>query len=513
MIGMPEMALDAPSLADAGARFNEAWIALWMRDPRSFRPDTSMPALSLTPAEARDIAACLARAGLRAGEECPPEAPAPSAAAAGGRLFARLGCLGCHTLSDRADSATAGEPVPAPPGGAPVPVGRLPLRRLKAKWKPRALCEYLREPERHYAWTRMPNFKLTEDEAAKLAAFLLSRPVSDAPASPAAGPGEPPPPDPQRGAKLFVASGCANCHGGLARAGNGLPAQELRAVARPVSARGCLGADAASRGKAPDFGWTSERREALLAFLATDLSSLAREAPPEFAERRIRALRCVACHRRDGEEDAGSGFAEEADPLLAAAPPETAEEEAPYRVDQTRPPLTWVGEKLKPEWMGAFLAGALSYRPRPWLRAHMPAFPARAALLAAGLALEHGCPPSSPPDPAPDADLAEVGRRLCAKSGGFGCGSCHHIGSAAAVGVFEVMGVNFMRVKERLRKEYFHRWMRNPFRVEFGTKMPQYANDAGRTAYADVFEGDAAKQYEAIWHYLLAGEEITSPDR
>lgn len=276
--------------------------------------------------------------------------------------------------------------------------------------------------------------------------------------------------------------------------------------------RGCLADGAGARGRAPDFGWTEPQRQALRAFLAGDRSSLGRESLPEFAARQFRTLRCAACHRRDGEDDAWTRLEGEAEPLLAAAPPEPPEVEARHRVDQTRPTLTWAGEKLKPEWTASFLAGEVSYKPRPWLRARMPSFPARAALLARGLALDHGCPPASPPETAADPALAAIGRRLSGKNGGFGCVSCHHIGGAAAVGVFEVMGVNFMHVAERLRKEHYHRWLRNPTRVEPGTKMPQFSNDAGRTPYREFFEGDAQRQYEAIWHYLLAGEGIAAPE-
>ena len=81
-------------------------------------------------------------------------------------------------------------------------------------------------------------------------------------------------------------------------------------------------------------------------------------------------------------------------------------------IEPVVPSLTWTGEKLKPEWTAAFLGGKVAYRPRPWLAARMPAFPARAELLARGLALSHGCPPSSPAEPAPDAELSKIGRRL-----------------------------------------------------------------------------------------------------
>ena len=57
---------------------------------------------------------------------------------------------------------------------------------------------------------------------------------------------------------------------------------------------------AAARGAAPDFSLTDSQRDALLAFAATDRSSLRRDTPVEFAARQINELRCIACHTRAG---------------------------------------------------------------------------------------------------------------------------------------------------------------------------------------------------------------------
>ena len=76
-----------------------------------------------------------------------------------------------------------------------------------------------------------------------------------------------------------------------------------------------------------------------------------------------------------------SQLKDEADGLLADLPPEPMPKEGFFTAEQVRPPLTWAGEKLKPEWTAAFLAGQVKYKPRPWLRSRMPAFPARAGLL------------------------------------------------------------------------------------------------------------------------------------
>ncbi len=474
--GMPELEMDAPSLADAGARLQAAWTEKWIAAPRALRPEATMPHLAASAQDAADLAAFLATLGS-------PAAPLPAVPAEeGGHLFAELRCVGCHTLPDR-------DPAP----------DRIPLRHVGAKWRPAALRDFLKAPERHYAWIEMPNFGLADDEAAKLAAFLLSRKGQEIAPSGLAG-------DAARGKGRFEALGCLSCHQGPGT--NAIKAAPLRALPAEGWSRGCMAAKA--DGRSPDFGFTQAQRQAVAAFAGTDRSSLAREAAPEFLERQVKALRCQACHKRDRDHDLWSDLQGEAKGLLPPkkADPEFAEVEA---ADPQAPPLTWIGEKLKPEWMAAFLKDPVRERLRPYLgRFRMPAWKGRADLLARGLVLSHGLPPTSLPEPEPQADLAEIGRKLSGQNGGFDCLQCHAIGPKAATKVFEAPGPNFSHSRARLRKEYFDRWVRNPLAVEPGSKMPVFFRD-GRSQLVEVLDGDADRQIEAIWQYLLQGEKIRPP--
>jgi hypothetical protein len=175
--------------------------------------------------------------------------------------------------------------------------------------------------------------------------------------------------------------------------------------------------------------------------------------------------------------------------------------------DQSRPPLTWTGEKLQPAWMSAFLSGKIAYKPRQWLFARMPAFASRAELLSQGLALSHGVSTSSETRPPVDQNLADVGKQLIAQTG-LGCVKCHAVADQAALAPFEAEAPNFAHIEARLRHEYFTHWMRNPQYYLPGTKMPSFADVNGQTAFKDVLNGDAAAEYEAIWNYLRAGEKI-----
>jgi mono/diheme cytochrome c family protein len=173
--------------------------------------------------------------------------------------------------------------------------------------------------------------------------------------------------------------------------------------------------------------------------------------------------------------------------------------------------LTWAGEKLRPEWAVAFIGGKIAYKPRPYLRARMPAWPSRAEGLAKGLAAEHGYSPATPKYPAPDETLAATGQKLIGAAGGFSCVQCHAVGTQPPLAPFEAPALDFAYVSDRLRKEHYLRWVFNPIKVDPATKMPAFADADGKSALRDVFDGDAGKQFESIWQFLLRGKDVKAP--
>lgn len=499
--GMPELRLDAPSLADAGARLNRDWMAAWVRNPQALRPTAHMPRMIADDGAAADVAAYLATLqGDRRPEATPDASATDEQVREGAKLFAGLNCIGCHV--------PPGQVLAKAPATTDPP--RVPLDHVAVKFKPGALARFLLNPQAHYAWNPMPDFKLSEAEAHRLAAFLLKHGTKPLPALP--------PGDVQRGKALVTSAGCVNCHvvQGNDVAHKSLP-PGLAAIPKDHWTRGCLADEPAARGRAPDFPLSSEQKQAIAFFATTDgpdFASLGRDSAIEFAERQFVAMRCNACHARDGRESlVASTLAGESAALSDRflGKDALAQGDAggpPLGADQRAPMLTWVGEKLRPEWMGDFVAGRVSAKPRPYLRARMPAFPLRAEFMAAGLAGEHGYSDPSPLDDSPiDKDLASIGQRLIGQANGFSCVQCHAVGSNPPLAPFEAPALNFAYVHERLRKPYYDRWMHNPLRVDPDTKMPQYANE-GTTAIRDVFEGDAQKQFDAIWEFLRRGKDV-----
>jgi mono/diheme cytochrome c family protein len=518
---MPELEMDAPALTDAGSRLNPAWLAAWINNPRTFRANAHMPRVFRTEGagkddkvidpRAADVAAYLASLGGKAGQAGAPADGTAESVRAGGVLFTHLNCVACHLAPD-ADAEA----------GAPDDPVRTPLRHVRLKFRPRALKQYLLKPQAHYAWNPMPNFKLTDTEAGQLADYLNAKApkeLNEVPPVPPAG-------DAGKGKQLVQTSGCVNCHA-VGEERTALKVAALADIPKDAWSRGCMAKDDAARKTSRDFHPTDAQRTALLAFAATDRSSLFRDAAPEFAERQFAAMNCVACHARDGREsllatayDEEFRKLQEQFPAPAGHGPEggppqgqNGGDAVAFAPDQRAPLVTWAGQKLRPEWMGDFIAGKVPYKPRPYLHARMPAFPARAAPLAAGLAQEHGCPPKSPPPETRDEALAAAGSELAGKSPNesFSCVQCHAVASAPPFAPFEAPAVNFAYSAERLRKDYYHWWVHNPLKVDPQTKMPAFERDDGKTPITTVYEGDARKQFEAVWHYLLAGKDIKPP--
>lgn len=475
--GVPELKMDAPSLEGIGTRRNYDWMARWILDPKPLRPSAQMPKLLSGPKAKEDAEAIAAYlASLKSGSEVkfstvayktkqnePTEGEGHAPTGEPKPLYERLHCIGCHNPPD------AKEPDPA----------KLSQKRIAEKFPAGKLAEYLRLPEAHYAWTRMPNFHLTEKEAKELEAWLFAaapKPeLKTAPTEAAAI---------ERGKKLVQTTGCLNCH--RLNLENEFKAPTLEALSSrhrkdrsKIPAGDCLGQTPLA-----DHGFTAEQRAALDTFTLAGFASLSRHVPAEFAERHHRALNCTACH---GQID-----------LI--------------------PTFEALGGKLKPEWAAKFIAGDIPHKMRydahpkgePWIESRMPAFKSHATDLAIGMAQQHGYAPKTPTEPPVDTALAEIGRKLVGKDGGFSCVSCHGVGSILAMEVFESEGVNFAYSADRLLPHYYRRWFRAPTSIDPQTKMPVYF-DEGKSPLSDVLDGDGEKQISAVWEYLKLRDKMLPP--
>lgn len=451
--GMPELAMDAPSFEGIGSRRNREWLARWIESPAALRTSARMPKIfsgENAKANAKAVAAFLSSLKTDNANRTTAD---PTQNQSGKKLFATLHCAACHDEpgTDKSDPA------------------KISLQQVRAKFAPGALAEFLKHPDLHYAWIRMPTFKLSDVQREQLAAYLISS--SDEPKeilSP------PKPEEIERGKNLVQTSGCLNCHS--LNLENKFSAKTLAQISNWNT--GCLAETFDENSRAPQFNFSAEQRQALLAFAATDHSALSRHVPAEFAERQSRILNCAECHNKI----------------------------------EGVPRFEILGGKLKPEWSAKFIAGKISYKPRPWLAAQMPSFPKRATLLAEGLAMQHGFPPQTPDEPPIDMTAAEIGRNLVSvPPHGFSCVTCHIVGKFNAGLVVESPGINLAHTGERLLPAYFKRWLLSPQLIDPISKMPTYFDEDGGSPLTDVFEGDGKKQINAIWQYIRLGEKMSAP--
>jgi hypothetical protein len=295
--------------------------------------------------------------------------------------------------------------------------------------------------------------------------------------------------DASRGEKLFAERRCDACHSTTQRQVVKAPDREVVLIRDTL--RGCLARDDDNRGSGLHFALDDGE--------ASDLAGLfghERAFPPathdELLPQMMTALRCGACHNRDHE----------AAPLRRIIAEESEHGVAPEGI----PNLTWAGEKLHSQYVQDLLDGKRHTRARPWLRARMPAYPHYAGKLAAGLAAEHGVATSSGPHrPSKPTAPAPLGDRLTRKDGGLDCRSCHGVGQDEPTGderTKVAQGINFAHSRERLREEFYLRFVLDPPRHDVTTRMPKLSADGKTTAATAILAGDARKQFEAIWEFI-----------
>ena len=324
----------------------------------------------------------------------------------------------------------------------------------------------------------MPDFGLSDKEATELSAYLMS----GTPEKQSAKKG-----DPKKGEELYTDLGCASCHEPKAK-----PVGKSLADLSKSSLAGCL------EGDKRKFSLSESEKSSIKKMLKEASNSVLSKSLAEFAERQIREVNCTACHQYDAKVSDWSKYQHETADLKA---------HEGSHLDQSRPVLTWIGEKLQADYLTHILAGEVDQRPRPWLDARMPAFKERADLLSKGLAAAHGLSGDFEEAPKAENDYEAIGRKLTGTQGGFSCIICHDAGPRKALAAFEVKGIDLMLTRERVRPAYYLRWMIDPPRIVPHTKMPKFSNE-GVTALSGDLEGDAIKQFWAIYEFLKQGRKM-----
>ncbi|WP_437186439.1 ThuA domain-containing protein [Planctomicrobium sp. SH668] len=476
---MPELASDTPNLVEIRDRVEPDWIFNWLMNPAATRNHGTMPQL-FHPESADDRqAAADITAWLTADRNSLVETADEvndELITQGETLYSNLSCYTCHSF--------------LPPEGDPE-YDRISLHFTGRKFRPGMLEQFLMKPHAHYEWISMPDFGLSVDEANAIAAYLRqnSTGIHEHAAELAHA-------DAARGKQSFVSRGCSQCHSQSSPAESTLTKQ--RSLFASPSYQGCLAENDVQQGMIPRFHFNQDQRDALVTFLRMGESSLELESPTDSAQRLTKRLFCSACHSKDDvSSPRASIFIDEFDTGF---------------LPEAIPSLTWAGEKLKPDWMEKFFKGDMSYKPREHIKGRMPAFPAYAAALAKGLAEEHGHSLNQEAKTI-DLQLVEIGHALTLSNTGLDCRQCHAVGRDQPTGDTRVTiapGINFAFISDRLQHDFYSRFVMDPPRFDVNTKMPKLATDGKTTKIKSHFDGDAERQFEAIWHYIQTVDEDTS---
>ncbi len=89
----------APELTRIGSKTNAKWLYEWIRNPKKYRPNTTMPSLRLTDSEAKDVVAYLMTLNdERKFENKTLDLVSESKIKKGENLIREYGCNGCHEI-------------------------------------------------------------------------------------------------------------------------------------------------------------------------------------------------------------------------------------------------------------------------------------------------------------------------------------------------------------------------------------------------------------------------------
>ncbi|HXH05822.1 MAG TPA: c-type cytochrome [Vicinamibacterales bacterium] len=552
--GFENLRRPGPSLRHIGAKLSPEWVKTWIRRPAALKPTTWMPQVwynsnSSSPEDARrnEVEIEAATAYLFANDD-PYQFPVPNPprgnAEAGRRLVETVGCKACHiTQEEHITRAQAG----------PRRTFGQPLVGLGDKTTYVWIFNWVRDPRHYSPETYMPNLRLTDREAADIAAYLAS--LKGPAGEPARAAVEPKlvdtilfeylanviPADEARariarmdaearklelGRRVIARYGCFSCHEikgfeneqpigtELSEAGSKLVAQlDFAFVDIPHTKidwyrQKLLEPRIFDRGRVlrpleklrmPNFHLAREEAE----LLVTALMSFQRDVQPRQIQRPrslrgdalvagrnfVRRRNCVACHEIEG--DGGDYRALVADPSTAP------------------PMLTPQGAKVRADWMYAFLRSPI--RIRPWLEVRMPTFDLTDDELNTVIryfgAVSNTMRPFVRPAVVQASDLTRTGRELFEL---LKCQQCHVLGTIPADQPTANLAPDLRMAPERLQPDWILEWLKNPAAIQPGTRMPAFWPDYPKSYYPHL-NGSAEQQIRAVRDYLMTLRGGPSP--
>lgn len=501
-----------PDLTRIQEKVQPGWLAPWIKRPRDYNPRTKMPFFSVGDQEALDLATFIWGAGQRkAAAEKPEGLDSPVLIQQGKELFESVGCLACHIRNE--EDRKLGDPIKEVDGRPLVYRNRdfgPALGRISQKVQPDWLIRWLKNPKSYWHETSMPSLRLADAEAKAIAAHLLSLAPAD-PKAASAKLGDQA--AYERGKRLVASRGCFGCHAIPGTENLSKIGPDLSAFARKRNFELSFGnvVDIPKNWEAWTFAklknpkiYQTEREELLMpnfdlsdaeaASIRTLLRSMVpRPAPPfalatmdergkriEAGRKMIEKYNCSGCHVV--ENWGGDLLRRYKDPV------------------QGPPLLNGEGAKVQPDWFFKFLRNVIILR--PWIKVRMPSFQMpeedAAALVDYFAALDEKLRPYVHFDrTAVPAAAAAAGKDIFQKAE---CLSCHGEWPPPQ-GQEPPTAPNLRFAKERLRPDWIVDWIRNPNRLQPGTKMPSFFPNAG--IKVAILKGIQGAREGDLWTYTL----------
>jgi cytochrome c2 len=352
-----------------------------------------------------------------------------------------------------------------------------------------ALAFFLHDPLSMRPAGRMPDMRLSKQEAADIAAYLHVGRVAEKATARAAL--KIPKQGIEKGRVVFEKMNCVACH----TSGSAV-APIRKPAAKPLSEldtqSGCLANKQASG--TPRFDLNDLQKRALKLALAV----IQNEAAPKLTAQekidwQMSRLNCYACHDRDskgGPEDPRAQFFGVNDPTA----------ESLGQLAHLPPTLDKVGRKLTRGWFEKILWGK-DGSVRPYMDTRMPNFgreQTEMLISAFNQADQLDKPVEIDVSGLGKHHRAELGRQLLGAKG-LACVACHGLKDRKSLGP---PVIRLTHTVERLQPEYFKELLLNPQVTQPGTVMPP------------MFVGrkKADQEIESLWTYLREVEGQPLPE-
>lgn len=303
----------------------------------------------------------------------------------------------------------------------------------------------------------------------------------------------------KQGQELFASIGCASCH--HLKIDN--QTIQSTASARKLSelsnlTAGCL-SDKSNNG-IPHYRLSDAQRSQLKAAI-TNLQESPNDSAHASIHRTMAQFNCYACHVRGKI----GGVDESRNEFFTSTMKEMGDE------GRIPPPLDGVADKLTAKWLKGILDNGA--KDRPYMLTMMPQFGGGNVghMQAALEEVDQKTEADFPDYELPDSKMKAIGRRLAGEKG-LGCIKCHTFDKFKATGI---QSIDLTIMSERLRKDWFHRYMANPQVYRPGTRMPA-PWPFGQATIRDVLdvgnvEQQVAQQKESVWLFLEDGKKAGIP--